>query len=129
MLRMKSCTLVTIPLLRGCRGRELVRREFRGVHHIKMYRPDRTVREHAVGRRHIAGRDRMQHRRHADDRRRLTHMGANRILPHVGMLVNLRQRTVITNRAVEHKWHVVLDTVVNNAAVDALALDERRMEP
>ena len=98
---------------------ELVGCKLRSVDHIEVYRSDRTVRKHAVGRRHIAGRDRVQHCRHADDGRRLAHVGADRVLSLVSMLEYLRQRTVVADRTVEHKRHLVLDTVVDDAAADA----------
>ena len=91
-----------------------------------MYRANRSIPKYSVCRCHISRCNRVQYGCHADNRCRFADMGANSVLSLISVLVYFRQRTVVTNRAVQHERYIVFHAVVNDTAVNALPLDKRR---
>ena len=53
-------------------------------------------------------------------------MGSDSILPHIGMLINLRQWSVIADRTVKYKRYAVFYAGINDSVTDSFLLDKSR---
>lgn len=87
---------------------QFIYNEFIRVNGVEEYRSHGPVLQHAVGRRHIAGRDGVQHGRQADDGGGFLHHFAHSRLAFVGVADDFRQRAVVTDGPGEDEGHVVL---------------------
>ena len=105
---------------------QLVDGELGDVNTVEIDLSDRAVRQDAVGRRHVAGRDGMEHRRHADDGGRFADLGAHGVLRFIDIAVDRRERPVVPDRTGEYIGHMVFLTAVDDAVVNVLLLDELR---